>query len=410
MNAVQKLQVKVEERRRELGKLLDVDTEERSSDFTDKLGAAKKAIEDAQTEVAAAALAEPDPDVEETRTATPEGAEIRELRNTASFGQYLVASGARRGVVGAEAEFNSALGIGELDFPMEMLAPPEVRAAIDGDGKANQGSWLDMLFAEAAAMKLGVSFRSVAPGLANYPVTNSGPVGQQRQRAEAASAVTLGVSVAELKPTRMATHLVYSIEDAARLPGLADAIRRQMAEALVDGIDKAVFLGASAGGTEADIAGFTTATIAETTLTQAHKILGVETLKAFIKYIDGVHASGPIDIRIVASQGANELWMTTIFKDTVSNQTVAQFLRESGISWTVRGGVETATSNGDFGAFMGLSRGIDGAAVLPMWENGTLVTDPYSGADKGEIGLTMNTLWNFAIPRGANYKRLKFVS
>ena len=245
MNAVQKKQLVLEERRRDLSKLLDVDTEERSSDFTDKLGAAKKAIEDAQAEVAAAALVEPDPEevVEERRTSTPEGAEVAELRQKAQFGQYLVASGARRGVMGAEAELNAALGIGELDFPMDMLAPAEVRAAIDGDGQANQGSWLDMLFADAAAMRLGVSFRSVGSGIANYPVTTSGPVGVQRQRSEAVGAVALGVTVKELKPTRMATHLVYSIEDVARLPGLADAIRRQLSDAMIDAVDKAIFLG-----------------------------------------------------------------------------------------------------------------------------------------------------------------------
>ena len=410
MNALQTKQVALEERRRELGVLLE--TEERSSDFDDKLKSVKKAISTAQEEVATAAKDEPKEDVkEETRTSTPEGLEIRELRRKAEFGQYLVASGARRGVHGAEAEFNSALGIGELDFPMEMLASPEARAAIDGDGQANQGSWLDMVFAEAAAMRLGISFRSVGPGIANYPVTTSGPSGVQRQRAEAVSSTTLGLTVHELKPTRMATHLIYSVEDAARLPGLSDAIRREMSAALVDAIDKAVFLGADAGGSEADIAGLTTATgVTESTLTQTNKVKADKTLEVFINQIDGIYASTESDLRVVAAQGANKLWSSTIHTAAVDSQTLAGFLRANGITWTVRGNIEAASANGDFGAFIGLSRGIDGAAVLPVWENGTLVTDPYTGADKGEIGLTMNTLWNFAVVRGSNFKRLKFVT
>ena len=412
MTALQKAQLSLETKRAALGKLLDTETESRGEDWPDKLKEAKDAVTSAQEVVQAAGLAEPEEEVEETRTATtPEGAEIRELRKTARFDNYLVASGARRGVVGAEAEFNSALGIGELGFPMEMLASPEARAAIDGDGQSNQGSWLDMLFADAAAMRLGVSFRSVSPGIANYPVTTSGPVGQQRQRAEAANAVTLGLDVKELKPTRMATHLVYSIEDVARLPGLADAIRREMADAMVDAIDKAVFLGAAASGTEADIAGLNTATgIVEATLTQSKKVKADDTLNVFVEQIDGKYASSPGDIRVVAAQGANALWMKTIHAATVDNQTIAQFLRDNGISWTVRGDIEAATSNGDYGAFMGLGRGIDGAAILCIWENGTLFTDPYTGAAKGEVALTMNTLWNFALVRTANYKRLKFVT
>ena len=349
--------------------------------------------------------------MEERRTSTPEGAEVAELRQKATFGQYLVASGARRGVTGPEAELNAALGIGELDFPMDMLAPAEVRAAIDGDGAANQGSWLDMIFAESAAMKVGVSFRSVGTGIATYPVTTGGPVGIQRQRAESVAAVTLGVTVHELKPTRMATHLVYSVEDAARLPGLADAIRREMSDALVDSLDKAVFLGASAGGTEADVKGLSSATgVFEETLTQANKVKAVNTLEAFVDQVDGKYASGPGDLRIVAAQGAHKLWSTTIVAAAVSNQTIAQFLRDNGINWSVRGDIESNTANGDYAAFFGKARGIDGAAVLAMWENGSLVTDPYSSAEKGEIKLVMNTLWNFAVVRPANFKRLKFVS
>ena len=38
------------------------------------------------------------------------------------------------------------------------------------------------------------------------------------------------------------------------------------------------------------------------------------------------------------------------------------------------------------------------------------MTDPYTSAAKGEIALTMNTLWNFAVVRAANFKRLKFVT
>ena len=388
MNQVQKLQLALEVRRKELAQLLD--NEERAEDFQDKLGTAKKLISDAQAEVAAAALAEPDPVVkEEARVSTPEGAEVAELRQRAQFSQYVIASGARRGVGGAEAELNAALGIGELDFPLDMLTTAENRAAIDGDGQTNQGSWLDMLFAESAAAKVGVSFRSVPSGIASYPVTTSGPIGVQRQRAEAVGNVSLGLTVHELKPLRMATHLTYSIEDVARLPGLADAIRREMADALLDGVDKAVFLGATAGGSEADVKGLFNATgIGEPTLTQANKIKASDTLEVFMNQVDGKYASGPEDIRVVAAQGAFKLWSSTIAAAAVSNQTIAGFLRENGITWSVRGDLEANSANGDFGAFMGLNRGIEGAAILAHWAQGNLGDRPvfFSRQRRNKIG------------------------
>ena len=75
-----------------------------------------------------------------------------------------------------------------------------------------------------------------------------------------------------------------------------------MGASMMETIDKAVFLGdAGATGTDADIAGFTTAGITEATITQANKIKGDELLKLFLAYVDGQYAAGMGDVRVVAS-------------------------------------------------------------------------------------------------------------
>ena len=137
---------------------------------------------------------------------------------------------------------------------------------------------------------------------------------------------------------------------------------------------------------------------------------GDKLLEVFAAFMDGKHAASPSDIRIVASVGTNTLWLTKILAATVDNQTIAQFLRASGLTWTIRGDIDTATSNGDFGAYVGLNQGIAGAAVAAVWESASLIRDPYSGASKGEVGIVLNTLWDFQIPRTSNFKRLKYVS
>ena len=146
----------------------------------------------------------------------------------------------------------------------------------------------------------------------------------------------------EAKPTRRALHFVYSLEDAARLPGLADAIQRDMRAAMVEDIDKAIFLGDSgAAGTDADIVGLNTAAITELDVTQANKIKGPETLEEFVKLIDGKYAASAADVQIVAAEGANRLWMITLINSAASNETMAEFLRRGGFNWTVRGDIET---------------------------------------------------------------------
>ena len=57
----------------------------------------------------------------------------------------------------------------------------------------------------------------------------------------------------------------------------------------------------------------------------------------------------------------------------------------------MRGEIEDNTANNDFGAFMGLARGIEGAAIAAVWDAGQLIRDPYTNAKTGEVELTLTT-------------------
>ena len=89
---------------------------------------------------------------------------------------------------------------------------------------------------------------------------------------------------------------------------------------------------------------------------------------------------------------------------------IAEFLRRFGLSWVTRGEIEAATTADKFAAFVGLSRGLEGAGVAAVWEAGELIRDPYSGAAKGEVALTLSYLWNFGLPRASNFARIKFAA
>ena len=394
----------------ELAAIADLNEEHRA-----ELDSLRTEYADVERRMAALRISESTPTPIETRTGegSAEDRAFQELRSNVHFGPYVAAAIAGHGVVrGAEAEYNQHLGIGDGYFPMELLGRGlEERAARDGDAAVNQGTWLDRVFAGTAAERLGISFRPVAPGVAAYPVTTVGGAPVQRGRTEAVTESTYTVAVTEIKPSRAAVHGIYSIEDDMRLPGLADGIERDMRVAMTERVDRSVFLGDDgANENVADVTGLNTAGIAEATITQDNKIKADETLKAFLAYVDGVYAAMLADVRIVTAQGANTLWYSTIHNSAASNQTIAQFLMDSGLAWSTRGNIESNTANGDFGAFMGLARGIDGAGIAAVWETGQLITDPYSAANKGEVLLTLNYLWQFALPRAANFKRLKFVT
>ena len=78
--------------------------------------------------------------------------------------------------------------------------------------------------------------------------------------------------------------------------------------------------------------------------------------------------------------------------------------------WTMRGSIEDDTADGDFAAFVSRARGLPGSGVMAMWENGELIRDPYSKSASGQVALTLCSLWNFGLPRTANFQRVKFVA
>ena len=412
MNRLQKLQLRQSEVRVDLGKLLDTPEAERTETYADDLGKLTKEVRSLETDVGAA-IAVGDDKVDEVATKdTPEGKEYRELRAGVDFGRYVSAAMGGHGVTnGPELELNQHLKIADGYFPMELLAGKlEARASLgDVDAGASQGTWLDRVFHGTAAERVGISFRPVSPGVAAYPVTTAGGAPQQRGRTQAATARTYTVVVTEIKPARRAVHGVYSIEDDARVPGLSAAIERDMRAAMTESVDLAVFKGdAGANEDTADVVGMQTASITEATMTQANKVKADEVLKFFLEYVDGKYAASLSDVRIVTSVGANVLWHGGIHNSTADNQTIAQFLMASGLGWMARGGIDTATASGDFGAYIGLARGIEGAGIAAVWDQGQLIRDPYSGADTGEVQLTLNYLFQLAFPRTANFKRLKF--
>ena len=354
----------------------------------------------------------------DTPAGDAEDRERAELRAKIGLGRYVAAAVEMRGADGAEAEYNAALGIAGNRFPLELLAPPERRAkrtedraTTDADTTLMPRTWLDRLFAGTAAERIGITMESVPAGSASFPITTAGAAAAQRARSvdDAADAAwTIGTT--DLKPKRNAVRMVFSIEDAARIPGLESALTRDLRMALTEGVDRAIFLGDATGtGVTANIVGLNTATtLTEISVTQANKIKGPESLAAFTGLVDGIHANGLGDLNVVAAVGAWRLWENTIINSAAENQTLAGFLRMAGLAWSARGEISAVTTANAWAAFIGRRMGIDGAGVAAVWDAGELIRDPYTKAASGEVALTLCYLWDFGLPRKSNFARIKF--
>ena len=390
--------------------------DELSDEQRSQLDTIERATPDLERQIRAATIAVDAEQDGERRAVSPEedaeARELRELRGRVHMGEYVAAACEQRSATGAASEFNAALGLAGNRFPLELLAPAEERAVTGVDTTTMPTRWIDRLFAGSAAQNVGVTMDTVPAGVSSHPVTATGPSAAQRGKSEDAADSAWTISVVEMKPKRNAVRLLFSIEDTARIPGLEAALTRDLRYALMEGIDRAIFVGdAGATGTDADIVGLTTAAgLTAVEITQTNKVKPAETLAAFTSLIDGIHANSLSDLRVVSSVGAWRLWAETIANSAAENQTVAAFLREAGLSWMARGLIETGTAADDFTAFIGRSKGIEGAAVMALWSGAELIRDPYSGAAGGEISLTLSHLWDFAVVRASNFARVTFAA
>lgn len=411
MTPKQKAELRASEIRKKLAALAGAD--ELTDEQRDEITELRSEYQDVETKIQALAISEDEPEEHREATVDGEEKERRELREKIKLGNYVLAALEGRNATGAEAEYNASAGIEAGHFPLDMLAPEPVeqRATTDAVTAVNSTRWVDRLFADTAAMRLGITFDAVSPGQAVYPITTAGGAGAQRAREEAIADADWTIGTENIDPTRMGIRVKFSIEDNARIPGLESALDRDIRMALTESMDRAIFLGdAGATGDSADVAGLTTLAIGESTLTQANKVKAPETLAAFLGMVDGKHAASLGDLNIVSSVGAYRLWAGTIANAAAENQTVAEFLRNAGLSWMARGEIEEATGAGKFGAFVGLARGLEGASAVPVWSSAFMVRDHYTGAASGEVALTLHVLWNFKLVRASNFKRLKFVA
>ena len=341
----------------------------------------------------------------------PETVEIRQLETRARVGNHIAAAMSGGQLASVEREHNEARKIPEDHVHLSMLAPAvESRATTDASGQTDQQSWLDRLFAQTAAMRLGIMMEAVGSGVAAYPVTKTGASAAQVARNTAAADSAWTVGITEAVPKRTAARVTISDRDIHRLPGLEAGLRRDLGMAMTEKIDRAVFVGA-AGGDDSGIVGLTgTADVTEVTMTQANKDDMSLILTAIAGLVDGRHALNMGDVNIAWSQTAFKKLFAGVYA-TGFDRLGREVFDDAGLGrWVVREGIGADDSAGSFGAVLSLGRGLMGAAVCPIWESAQLVRDMYSGASSGDIQLVLNSYWDFKVLRPSNFGRVKFVA
>ena len=183
-----------------------------------------------------------------------EAAETRALLRDTPPSSYLTAASAGLGLTGAPAELNAALEVpiagagGGVAVPWavlenrQALRPAgsndngEQRAFTDtGDlaGGVMQRPVLQRLFGRGIMAALGVRIDSVPAGRSEWPLLTAGVApANVAEGTAAADAVAATFSTQTLKPKRLTGKYEYTHEQAAQVPMIESALRRDLADAV----------------------------------------------------------------------------------------------------------------------------------------------------------------------------------
>ena len=319
--------------------------------------------------------------------ADPELRERAAIRKRSRLGAFLAAAVKNLPVDGAEAELAAAAKCPGM-LPVEIIGPElralEKRVATPAPTTTGiqQHAIVPALFDRSVAPYLGVEMPMVPTGTPAYPYISTSLTASMRNAGQAAVETAGAFSVSTAEPRRLAGSLRLRLEDLARLEGMEDTLRGNLADVISDQLDVQILNG---NGTAPNLAGVFQATAdvaAETTV----DVFADYTTK-MTSVVDGLHAVGVGDVRALVSvetyRHSMSLW------NTDETMLIGEHVMRLYGGWratrriTATGGVATAIAR----------RGMEAGMVkAPVWSGMELIRDPYTDAPSGEVIITATAL------------------
>ena len=348
--------------------------------------------------------------------------ELHKLLEKVELRHYLTSAIEDNPLEGPAKEFNQALGFkgGQgIQLPIFLLDPDlEKRADAVSTFQANTAelqeiAYLERIFAESLTMHLGVSMHSVGAGEAFASVLTTGTTPETVAVSTAVDAIAGVITNVVMAPVRMSAAYLVQIEDLARTAMIENRLRSDLNMAISNEMDKQVIAGDAqlktptglrGGAGDVDVSkatsfGHATPTTAFTGTTKIH-----------IDLVDGQYATTHGQI----AEALSPWYYNTLsnLRTTNAETDTMEVLSKKGIQFRSSlhmGAVGEPAVNGSAGVVC-LKRGSSNAAIVAMWPTISLIRDIYTQAAKGQVRLTANILWNFAMIRAANYKNLKVIA
>ena len=370
MNPTLKAHLELEQRRRELQELTQVET--RGEDYAGKLETAKAAVTAAQDALQAAALA--DAPIPEHRQENTGGVELRAMMDRANVGELFAAILEHRHIDGSMKELQDHYGLAGNQLPLGVLEVRAITPAPSDVGREQQAI-LPYVFPASVGAYLGVQQPVVGVGSVVYPVLTS-TLSVETPAESASTTETTGAWSADvLSPGRAQASFFASVEDRARFAGMDASLRENLAAGLSDALDKEAISGTNGLLTGTNLA--------------AHAASAVTTFDNYIANlvygrIDGRYATGSGDIRLVMGSDAYG-HAGGVYRNNSVDRTALDRLMD--IAGGVRVSAHVPAASGNKQNVI-IRRGSARDMVQPIWEGVTILEDPYTKRGTGEVILS----------------------
>ena len=359
-----------------------------------------------------------------------ESAEIRQLMSAVSIADYLTPASAGRGVEGRAKELNEALKVeivgkgGGVAIPWAVLAGPtpapekreaEQRAFTDtGDyaGGITARPILQRLFGPGILDALGVRLDSVPAGRAEWPLIAGGVSPDMKaEGAAAGDAVAATFSTETLRPKRLTGTYEFTHEQAAQVPGIENALRRDLADAVRSKMSDLALNGNETTNSHEPDGFLTKLTVptAPSAVATFEDFAGSHALA-----VDGIHCQNEKQVSSVIGVESYQLAAKTFRTGAGSDEAASEALMRRSMKCVASSYVPAAASNVQNGNIFhaagpnGGGAAMRGDSVAAVWPTLEVIRDIYSQASQG-VRLTWVTLWDMeAAFRAAAYKRIAF--
>lgn len=399
MNATQRIEVRMAQRRGELAELVGDGTEAPDDARVERIDALTVEQRRDDSALTAAKLAEPDAapviDADPARL---------ELRAAARIGDFIGAALGKTRLEGASAELAVEHGCALNQIPFEAFGPVETRNEASPAPSAGTGVNLApieaFVFAGSIGMDLGISMPSVPSGTYSVPVITTALTADAKAKGAAAASSAAAISLSAMTPKRVSARLTFRLEDAAMI-GRADfesALRKNLQAVMSDALDTRILNDQDATANPEEPNGLIAAL---GPLTAATDVVTFESgIAALADLIDGKWSRSLAEIRAVVNATVMSKY-ETLFQQPAGNTgakgsgSLASFLRSSSAGLSAHSRMPAAASNVSacvaFLAGAGLMEARPTTAVCANWGR-VEITDPFSSSASAETAVTAHVL------------------